>query len=52
MKPQVFLTKYYRNRRLDDLVFVLDFVEIYVIDSKTKSITKAKFLVRIFVCEY
>ena len=31
------MTKYYRNQRLDDSVFALDFVEIYVIDSKTKS---------------
>lgn len=43
---QVFLTKHYRNRRLGDSEFVLDFEEIYVIDSKTKSITRAKILVR------
>lgn len=44
---KVFLTKHYRNRRLDDPDFVLDFEEIYVIDSKTKSITRAKVLVSI-----
>ena len=43
------MTKHYRNRRLDDPEFVLDFEEIYVIDSQTKSITRAKVLVRIFV---
>ncbi|KAK1288394.1 hypothetical protein QJS10_CPB19g00111 [Acorus calamus] len=42
---KVFLTKHYRNRRADDVEFVLDFEEIYVIDSKTKSITRAKVLV-------
>ncbi|KAK3230570.1 hypothetical protein Dsin_002451 [Dipteronia sinensis] len=42
---KVFLTKHFRNRRLGDLEFVLDFEEIYVIDSKTKSITRAKVLV-------
>ncbi|KAL4581056.1 hypothetical protein LXL04_017264 [Taraxacum kok-saghyz] len=42
---KVFLTKHYRNRRLDDPDFVLDFEEIYVIDSKTKSITRARVLV-------
>lgn len=44
---KVFLTKHYRNRRLSDAEFVLDFEEIYVIDSKTKSITRAKVLVTI-----
>ncbi|MQM03930.1 hypothetical protein Taro_036719, partial [Colocasia esculenta] len=39
---KVFLTKHYRNRRANDPDFVLDFEEIYVIDSKTKSITRAK----------
>ncbi|XP_039020912.1 uncharacterized protein LOC120152878 [Hibiscus syriacus] len=39
---KVFLTKHYRNRRLVDPEFVLDFEEIYMIDSKTKSITRAK----------
>lgn len=42
---KVFLTKHYRNRRLADPEFVLDFEEIYVIDSKTKSITRAKVVV-------
>ncbi|KAL7176340.1 hypothetical protein ACSBR2_029808 [Camellia fascicularis] len=42
-----FLTKHYRNRRLGDPEFVLDFEEIYVIDSKTKSITRAKVLVTV-----
>lgn len=42
---QVFLTKHYRNRRKDDPEFVLDFEEIYIIDSKTKSITRAKVVV-------
>ncbi|WVZ11108.1 hypothetical protein V8G54_015638 [Vigna mungo] len=41
----VYLTKHYKNRRLGDPEFVLDFEEIYVIDSKTKSITRAKVLV-------
>ncbi|XP_030937035.1 uncharacterized protein LOC115962270 isoform X1 [Quercus lobata] len=44
---KVFLTKHYRNRRLDDPEFVLDFEEIYVIDSQTKSITRAKVLVTV-----
>jgi len=43
---QVFLTKHYRNRRSDDPDFFLDFEEIYVIDSKTRSITRAKVVVR------
>ncbi|KAF2591634.1 hypothetical protein F2Q70_00040315 [Brassica cretica] len=42
---QVFLTKHYRNRRSNDPEFVLDLEEIYVIDSKTKSITRARVLV-------
>ncbi|KAK7282686.1 hypothetical protein RIF29_11662 [Crotalaria pallida] len=42
---KVYLTKHYKNRRLGDPEFVLDFEEIYVIDSKTKSITRAKVLV-------
>ncbi|KAJ0025525.1 hypothetical protein Pint_08096 [Pistacia integerrima] len=44
---KVFLTKHFRNRRLGDPEFVLDFEEIYVIDSKTKSITRAKVLVTV-----
>ncbi|XP_057521488.1 PLASTID TRANSCRIPTIONALLY ACTIVE protein 6, chloroplastic [Amaranthus tricolor] len=44
---KVFLTKHYRNRRLNDPEFVLDFEEIYVIDSRTKSITRAKVLVTV-----
>ncbi|KAJ9146220.1 hypothetical protein P3X46_028512 [Hevea brasiliensis] len=44
---KVFLTKHYRNRRLGDPEFVLDFEEIYVIDSKTKSITRAKVVVTV-----
>ncbi|XP_056161463.1 PLASTID TRANSCRIPTIONALLY ACTIVE protein 6, chloroplastic isoform X2 [Syzygium oleosum] len=44
---KVFLTKHYRNRRLGDPEFVLDFEEIYVIDSKTKSITRAKVIVTV-----
>ena len=43
---QVYLTKHYKNRRKGDPEFVLDFEEIYVIDSKTKSITRAKVLVK------
>lgn len=42
---KVFLTKHYRNRRIDDPEFILDFEEIYVIDSKSKSITRAKVIV-------
>ncbi|KAG5544225.1 hypothetical protein RHGRI_016844 [Rhododendron griersonianum] len=45
LKASVFLTKHYKNRRLGDPEFVLDFEEIYVIDSKTKSITRARVLV-------
>ncbi|KAJ6405364.1 hypothetical protein OIU84_013344 [Salix udensis] len=44
---KVFLFKHYRNRRLGDPDFVLDFDEIYVIDSKTKSITRAKVVVTV-----
>nr|GMC80362.1 uncharacterized protein LOC109157655 [Ipomoea batatas] len=44
---KVYLTKHYRNRRLGDPDFVLDFEEIYVIDSKTKSITRAKVVVTV-----
>lgn len=44
---KVFLTKHYRNRRVNDTEFVLDFEEIYVIDSKSKSITRAKVLVTV-----
>ncbi|KAL3634788.1 PLASTID TRANSCRIPTIONALLY ACTIVE protein 6, chloroplastic [Castilleja foliolosa] len=44
---KVFLTKHYRNRRLGDPEFVLDFEEIYVLDSKTKSISRAKVVVTI-----
>ncbi|ESQ34638.1 hypothetical protein EUTSA_v10007813mg [Eutrema salsugineum] len=43
---KVFLTKHYRNRRSNDPEFVLDLEEIYVIDSKTKSITRARVLFR------
>ncbi|KAI5667887.1 hypothetical protein M9H77_17740 [Catharanthus roseus] len=41
----VLLTKHYRNRRFGDPEFMLDFEEIYVIDSKTKSITRAKVVI-------
>ncbi|XP_057814407.1 PLASTID TRANSCRIPTIONALLY ACTIVE protein 6, chloroplastic isoform X2 [Cryptomeria japonica] len=41
---KVFLMKHYENRRADDPNFVLDFEEIYVIDSKTKSISRANVL--------
>lgn len=44
---KVFLTKHYKNRRLDHPDFVLDFEEIYVIDSKTKSITRARVVVTV-----
>ncbi|XP_010459868.1 PREDICTED: uncharacterized protein LOC104740853 [Camelina sativa] len=44
---KVFLTKHYRNRRTNDQEFVLDLEEIYVIDSKTKSITRARVLVTV-----
>ncbi|AAD41412.1 EST gb/N95925 comes from this gene [Arabidopsis thaliana] len=44
---KVFLTKHYRNRRTNDPEFVLDLEEIYVIDSKTKSITRARVLVTV-----
>ncbi|XP_057728077.1 PLASTID TRANSCRIPTIONALLY ACTIVE protein 6, chloroplastic [Arachis stenosperma] len=42
---KVYLTKHYKNRRQGDPEFVLDFEEIYIIDSKTKSITRAKVVV-------
>lgn len=38
---QVFLIKHYKNRRTDDWDFVLDFEEVYVIDTKTKTISRA-----------
>ncbi|KAH9305332.1 hypothetical protein KI387_009736, partial [Taxus chinensis] len=38
---KVFLVKHYKNKMADDPEFVLDFEEIYVIDSKTKSISRA-----------
>ncbi|XP_027148104.1 uncharacterized protein LOC113748756 [Coffea eugenioides] len=44
---KIFLTKHYRNRRSGDPDFMLDFEEIYVIDSKTKSITRAKVVVTV-----
>ncbi|KAK1371192.1 Plastid transcriptionally active 6 [Heracleum sosnowskyi] len=44
---KVFLTKHFRNRRLADPEFVLDFEEIYVLDSKTKSVTRARVLVTV-----
>ncbi|CAA0813404.1 plastid transcriptionally active 6 [Striga hermonthica] len=44
---KVFLKKHYKNRRVRDPDFVLDFEEIYVIDSKTKSITRAKVVVAV-----
>ncbi|KAK3139170.1 hypothetical protein QOZ80_5AG0378920 [Eleusine coracana subsp. coracana] len=44
---KVFLTKHYRNRRADDPDFFLDFEEIYVIDSKARSITRAKVVVSV-----
>lgn len=42
---KVFLMKHYKDKRRDDEDFVLDFEEIYVIDSKTKSITRANVVV-------
>ncbi|RDY00220.1 hypothetical protein CR513_16625, partial [Mucuna pruriens] len=44
---KAYLTKHYKNRRTGDPEFVLDFEEIYIIDSKTKSITRAKVLVTV-----
>uniref|UniRef100_A0A0E0MBM7 Uncharacterized protein n=1 Tax=Oryza punctata TaxID=4537 RepID=A0A0E0MBM7_ORYPU len=44
---KVFLTKHYRNRRCNDPDFFLDFEEIYVIDSKTRSITRARVVVSV-----
>ncbi|CAN7034814.1 unnamed protein product [Brassica rapa subsp. trilocularis] len=44
---KVFLTKHYRNRRSNDPEFVLALEEIYVIDSKSKSITRARVLVTV-----
>lgn len=42
---KVFLMRHYKNKRRDDEDFVLDFEEIYVIDSKTKSISRANVVV-------
>jgi hypothetical protein len=42
---KVFLMKHYKNKRRDDDDFVLDFEEIYVIDSMTKSISRANVVV-------
>eukprot|EP00250_Pteridium_aquilinum_P009551 c18747_g1_i1 orf=81-1196(+) len=39
---KIFLMKHFKNRRGDAPNFVLDFDQIYVIDSKTKSISRAK----------
>lgn len=39
---KIFLMKHFKNRRADAWNFVLDFDQIYVIDSKTKSISRAK----------
>uniref|UniRef100_A0A0E0MIT8 Uncharacterized protein n=1 Tax=Oryza punctata TaxID=4537 RepID=A0A0E0MIT8_ORYPU len=44
---KVFLTKHYRNRRCNDPDFFLDFEEIYVIDSTTRSITRARVVVSV-----
>ncbi|GJN13974.1 hypothetical protein PR202_gb00739 [Eleusine coracana subsp. coracana] len=40
-------TSIIQNRRADDPDFFLDFEEIYVIDSKTRSITRAKVVVSV-----
>lgn len=39
---KIFLMKHFKNRRADAWNFVVDFEQIYVIDSKTKSISRAK----------
>eukprot|EP00249_Psilotum_nudum_P015088 c25160_g1_i2 orf=153-1148(+) len=44
---KVFLIKHYKNRRMDAWNFALDFEEIYVIDSKTKSISRARVIVNV-----
>ncbi|EPS61656.1 hypothetical protein M569_13141, partial [Genlisea aurea] len=44
---KVLLIKHYRNRRYGDPDFMMDLEEIYVIDSKTKSITRAKVVVSV-----
>ncbi|XP_042008164.1 PLASTID TRANSCRIPTIONALLY ACTIVE protein 6, chloroplastic-like [Salvia splendens] len=44
---KVFLTKHYRNRRYGDPEFMLDFEEIYIIDSKTRSISRATVMVTV-----
>lgn len=38
---KIFLIKHFKNRRADAWNFVLDFEQIYVIDSKAKSISRA-----------
>ncbi|CAH8357243.1 unnamed protein product [Eruca vesicaria subsp. sativa] len=44
---KVFLTKHYHNRSSNDPEFVLYLEEIYVIESKTKSITRARVFVAV-----
>ncbi|MCO5575340.1 hypothetical protein L7F22_029140 [Adiantum nelumboides] len=39
---KIFLMKHYKNRRASDPNFVLDFDQIYILDPKIKSITRAK----------
>ncbi|KAI5083138.1 hypothetical protein GOP47_0002881 [Adiantum capillus-veneris] len=39
---KIFLMKHFKNRRASDPNFVLDFDQIYVIDSKARSISRAK----------
>jgi len=49
---KVFLIKHYRNLREDDENFVLDFEEIYVIDSTTRSIRRADVKVEVKTGKY
>eukprot|EP00252_Welwitschia_mirabilis_P014044 TRINITY_DN31072_c0_g1_i1.p1 TRINITY_DN31072_c0_g1~~TRINITY_DN31072_c0_g1_i1.p1 ORF type:complete len:421 (-),score=50.41 TRINITY_DN31072_c0_g1_i1:571-1833(-) len=44
---KVFLIKHYQNKRDEDENFMLDFEEIYVIDSKSKEISRAKVVVTV-----
>ncbi|KAJ7565291.1 hypothetical protein O6H91_02G055400 [Diphasiastrum complanatum] len=44
---KVFLMKHYKNKRVTAENFVLNFEQIYVIDAKTKSITRAKVTVTV-----
>ncbi|OAE18828.1 hypothetical protein AXG93_313s1270 [Marchantia polymorpha subsp. ruderalis] len=47
MPKKIFLMRHLKDRRTDHEKFILDFEEIYVIDSKSKSITRAEVKVEV-----